>query len=59
METALDKEAERTFEGLLEPLIEEEQTVDYAVNALLLKMITDWPTASDPFLTRYDFAQVQ
>uniref|UniRef100_A0A7I4YQ75 Peptidase_M3 domain-containing protein n=1 Tax=Haemonchus contortus TaxID=6289 RepID=A0A7I4YQ75_HAECO len=34
---------ERTFEAVVEPLLTEEYDVDYALQTLLLKMLTDWP----------------
>ncbi|KAK5970941.1 Oligopeptidase A [Trichostrongylus colubriformis] len=34
---------ERTFETVVEPLLTEEYDVDYALQTLLLKMLTDWP----------------
>ncbi|PIO58521.1 hypothetical protein TELCIR_20042 [Teladorsagia circumcincta] len=34
---------ERTFETVVEPLLTEEYDVDYALQTLLLKMMTDWP----------------
>ncbi|VDM68566.1 unnamed protein product [Strongylus vulgaris] len=37
---------ERTFETAVEPLLTEEYDVDYALQTLLLKMLTDWPDCS-------------
>ncbi|KHJ93812.1 hypothetical protein OESDEN_06270 [Oesophagostomum dentatum] len=34
---------ERTFETAVEPLLTEEYEVDYALQTLFLKMLTDWP----------------
>uniref|UniRef100_A0AC35UGN9 Peptidase_M3 domain-containing protein n=1 Tax=Rhabditophanes sp. KR3021 TaxID=114890 RepID=A0AC35UGN9_9BILA len=42
-----DPDAVLDFETVIEPLLEEEYTVDYAFNTLLLKMLTDWPKCSD------------
>ncbi|KAH7725459.1 Peptidase M3A/M3B [Aphelenchoides avenae] len=52
-----DKDAEKTFDAVMEPLVVEEHDVDYAFSTLMLKMLTDWPV-HDRSAAQYDLVQI-
>lgn len=41
------KEEEQTFETVVEPLLEEEWEINYAYQALMLRMFTKWPICAN------------